>query len=87
MAYQAVSKFEKFEGRNFIRQYEFQYLDAGGRVLTSATVRPISNRVVLKNITLPLIGRFDDGERGNNLSFSTDGIPGHWQAGVAPERR
>lgn len=65
-----MTGFGQFEGKGFIGQYIFQYLDADGEVLISETVLPADDNVVFKNITLPLIGKFDDGLGGNTLSFA-----------------
>ena len=67
LAYGSASGFDQFEAGSVIQQYSFEFLDASGNVLTAETIRPINNRLVFKNITLPLIGVFDDGEGGNSL--------------------
>ena len=70
LSYRSMTGFGQFEGKGFIGQYIFQYLDADGEVLISETVLPADDNVVFKNITLPLIGKFDDGQGGNTLSFA-----------------
>lgn len=76
--YEAISfgeatAFNQVESGERIENWTFQYLDADDNILYSTQVplffffRPPDFR----NITIPLVGRFDDGQGGSNLTGFT----------------
>ena len=69
LAFQETTDFLPFESTTRIDAYTFQYLDASGSILASFSIDPLRRRreKVFRNITLPLVGRTDDGEGGSSL--------------------
>ena len=70
ISYQSTSDFEKFSATSVNGEYNFQFLDTFGNVIASESINPINNGLVGKNITLALIGLFDNGEGENSLSIA-----------------
>ena len=66
---QSSTGFNQFEATSRVFDYTFQYHNASDSVLASYSINPRQNRreKVFKNITVPLVGRPDDGEGNSNL--------------------
>lgn len=73
ISFREATPFNQVESGERIENWTFQYLDADDNVLYSTTV-PLFFFFTppdFRNITIPLVGRFDDGQGGNSLAGFT----------------
>ena len=73
ISFREATAFNQVESGERIENWTFQYLDADDNVLYSNTV-PLFfffTPPTFRNITIPIVGRFDDGEGGSNLTGFT----------------
>ena len=64
---QSATGFEQYEATGRIEKYTFEYLDASDSVLADYLIDPFDFSAVFRNITVPIIGKPDDGEGNSTL--------------------
>lgn len=73
ISFREATAFNQVESGERIENWTFQYLDADDNILYSTQV-PLFfffSPPDFRNITIPLVGRFDDGQGGSNLTGFT----------------
>lgn len=70
ISFREATIFNQVESSERIENWTYQYLDGDNNVLYTTTVS-FQRAPTFRNITIPLVGRFDNGEGGNDLTGFT----------------